>query len=331
VAVLGVIRGAGVLLLLSTFLGYVLVPLVEAVRRRVRVGRRRRPMSRRAALIAIYVVVFAVGWLVWHFSASRIATLVHVSAPAAVDRLFSGNVAAMDKLPIAIPGARRLLAYVEREVRSTFEELLAATHRTAWLAVAPIVAFALLTVAPGFRRSAERMLPHGHLRWRSGEYFRDVNSALAGYVRAQLAAGLIVGAACTVGFALLRLPFALPMGAAAGALEFVPGLGPVATLVMAASSAGHGAIAVVAFLGALRLAQDYIIYPRLIRRGMHLSTPVVILSLWGGAAIGGAAGVVVAIPVAGFLSVSLRHWREYRAIESVVRNHERQRSSETAP
>ncbi|HEV2985391.1 MAG TPA: AI-2E family transporter, partial [Vicinamibacterales bacterium] len=61
------------------------------------------------------------------------------------------------------------------------------------------------------------------------------------------------------------------------------------------------------------------IYPRLVRRGMHLSTLAVIVTIWGGAALAGAAGVILAIPVAGFLSVSLRHWREYRDIERLVR------------
>jgi hypothetical protein len=47
--------------------------------------------------------------------------------------------------------------------------------------------------APSFQRSALRVLPRGHLRWRGEEYLRDVNSALAGYVRAQTAAGVLVG------------------------------------------------------------------------------------------------------------------------------------------
>ena len=53
---------------------------------------------------------------------------------------------------------------------------------------------------------------------------------------------------------------------------------------------------------------------------MHLSTAVVVFSIWCGAALNGAAGVVLSIPVAGFLSVSLRHWREYRSIEQLVRS-----------
>jgi predicted PurR-regulated permease PerM len=52
---------------------------------------------------------------------------------------------------------------------------------------------------------------------------------------------------------------------------------------------------------------------------MHLSTPAVILTTWAGAATAGAGGVILAIPVAGLLSVSVRHWREYRDIEQLVR------------
>ena len=77
--------------------------------------------------------------------------------------------------------------------------------------------------------------------------------------------------------------------------------------------------AVIAFLVALRVLQDTLVYPRLIRKGMHLSTPALVLSLWTGAVLGGAGGVILALPVAGFLSVSLRHWRDYRLIEQLVK------------
>jgi predicted PurR-regulated permease PerM len=88
---------------------------------------------------------------------------------------------------------------------------------------------------------------------------------------------------------------------------------------MAAAESERHVLAVLAFLIVFRGVQDYVVYPRLIRRGMHLSSVAVIVSIWCGAALNGAAGVVLAIPVAGFLSVSFRHWREYRAIERLVR------------
>lgn len=325
------IEGGGVLLLLSFFFAYVLAPAVTALRKRLRVGGRRRPVSTAAAIALIYVMVFVPGALAWRHVEDGVSEWVRMTAPAAVDRLFrGGKFQPLEQIITDAPMSDRArviarqrleqaIDYLEREVRSTLDELIAAARHARWLVVAPIVAFVLLTAAPAFGRSALRVLPRGHLQWRGEEYFRDVNSAMAGYVRAQTAAAVIVGVECVAGFALLGIPSAVSVGVAAGVLELVPAIGPLTALIIAGTQAGNRVFAVIVYLAALRIVQDYVIYPRLIRHGMHLSTPAVILTIWAGAALAGAAGVVLAIPVAGFLSVSLRHWREYRAIERLVR------------
>ena len=111
---------------------------------------------------------------------------------------------------------------------------------------------------------------------------------------------------------------AISLGVLAGILELVPGIGPL-TVLLIATAQGDRVVGIVLFLTALRVVQDYVVYPRLIRRGMHLSTLAVILTVWTGAVVAGAPGVVIAIPVAGCLSVSMRHWREYRLIEQLVK------------
>jgi len=329
---LGAIQGGAVLLLLSVFLAHVLAPAVAALRRRVRIGRRQRPMSRPVAILLLYLVIFVPGVLAWRAAHDDTVHWVRVTAPAAVERLFSGgNFEPFERLIAKIPAqstvARRGLmvrlergvSYVEREARRTLNELIAAARYAEWLAVTPVLAFLLLTAAPGFRRSTLRVLPRGHLQWRAEEYLRDVNSALAGYVRAQAAAAVIVGVVCVTGFVVLGVPSAVSLGVAAGVLELVPAIGPLTALLVAGAQAGDRLLAVIVFLGALRIVQDYVIYPRLIRHGMHMSTLAVILTIWVGAVAAGAAGVILAIPIAGFLSVSYRHWREYRAIEQLVR------------
>ena len=329
---LGAIQGGAVLLLLSVFLAHVLAPAVAALRRRVRIGRRQRPMSRPVAILLLYLVILVPGVLAWRAAHDDTVHWVRVTAPAAVERLFSGgNFEPFERLIAKIPAlstvARRGLmvrlergvSYVEREARSTLNELIAAARYAEWLAVTPVLAFLLLTAAPGFRRSTLRVLPRGHLQWRAEEYLRDVNSALAGYVRAQAAAAVIVGVVCVTGFVVLGVPSAVSLGVAAGVLELVPAIGPLTALLVAGAQAGDRLLAVIVFLGALRIVQDYVIYPRLIRHGMHMSTLAVILTIWVGAVAAGAAGVILAIPIAGFLSVSYRHWREYRAIEQLVR------------
>lgn len=327
------IEGVIVLLLLSVFFAYLTAPVVAVIRQRVRLAPRQRPISKVAALAILYGNLVLVILLVWRLSADGISTWVHVTAPTAVDRLFTNARAEpLERLIAATPlkpatrtalktRLDQAIAYLEREIRSTLQEMIAAAPYALWLAATPIVAFILLSSAPAFQRSALRALPRGHLQWRGEEYLRDVNSALAGYVRAQTVAGLLVGVACVAGFVLLGLPSAVSMGVAAGVLELVPAIGPLTVMLVVATQAGDRVWAALLFLIVLRVVQDYLVYPRLVRRGIGLSTPAVILTIWAGAALAGAAGVIVAIPAAAFLSVSVRHWREYRDIERLVREH----------
>ena len=327
---LHVIEGAGVLLLLSVFFAYLLAPLVPPVRRRVRIGRRQRPISDAAAIGLLYIAIFVPGAFLWRLAEPAAKHWIAVTAPASVDRLFAaGSIGPMAGVIAHAPlpsrgrealtrGSGWVAAVLERGTRATLGELITAARYAAWLAVTPIVAFLLLTGAPAFQRSTLRVLPRGHLQWRVEEYLRDVNSALAGYVRAQAAAGLIVGSACVAGFLLLGAPSAISLGVLAGILELVPGIGPL-TVLLIATSQGDRVIAIVVFLALLRIVQDYVVYPRLIRRGMHLSMLAVILTVWIGAVLAQAPGVILSIPFAGFLSVSMRHWREYREIERLVR------------
>ena len=317
------------LLLLSFFFAYILAPALPPVRRRVRLDRRQRPISDAAAILLIYVVIFVPAGLLWRSSQASVRHWIAVTAPSHVDRLFAaGPIVPLDRAfahaPLSAAARERLTrvstwmaASLERHTRATLGELIEAARYARWLLITPVIAFLLLTGAPAFQRSALRVLPHGHLQWRFEEYLRDVNSALAGYVRAQAAAGLIVGLECVAGFLLLGIPSAISLGVLAGILELVPALGPLTTLLIATAQSEH-AVTTVLFLAMLRVVQDYVIYPRLIRHGMHLSTIAVIVTVWTGAVLAGAPGVILAIPAAGCLSVSVRHWREYRDIERLV-------------
>jgi len=326
-----VIRAGLILLLLAVFLAQLLAPAVNAVQRRV-LTRRRRPIARAWAIAAIYVTLGAAGGLSW-LALSRQMRGWARAAPLELERMIDAATrtgAELERLVGRLPlppaprraGARGVAQFfhdLSRDAHAAFADLNGARPLAWTLLVVPFVAFVLLNSAHGFRRSALRVLPHGHLQWRGEEYLRDVNSALAGYLRAQLAAGLIVGLSCLVGFSALGLSNAGALGAAAGVLELVPVIGPLIVGLIAVGQAGPGAAAVVTFLIALRVVQDYVVYPRLIRRGMHLPAVAVVLAVWIGAGLNGAAGVVLAIPAAGFLSVSLRHWRDYHAIEALVR------------
>ena len=187
-----------------------------------------------------------------------------------------------------------------------------------WLSTVPMVAFVLLTRWGAFRRSTTRVLPP-HLQWRSNELLRNLNHLLAAYTRAQALAALIVGLACWIGFAAIGLPYPGTLAMAAGLLEMVPLAGPIVVAITATAMAPGQAVPVLAFLAGWRVLQDYAIYPRLISRALHLRPYAVVAALWVGAVVGGLVGVCLAVPLVGVLQVTLRHWREYRDIENLVR------------
>ncbi len=327
------IEAGCILALLAVFFSYIVAPAIDRVSRRVRLGRRRRPLSRPWAILLVYLMLFAAGGLAWRLAAPLFEEWVRVTAPAAIERVFAAaeRDAVIEhfysRVPLpgsvkssAVQATTRFFGYVEAELRAALSDGIGAAPYARWLALPPVAAFLLLAYAPAFRRSALRLLPHGHLSWRGEEYLRDVNSALAGYVRAQLTAGVIIALECAAVFSLFHLPYAVSMGVVAGVLELVPVLGPLTAMLVAMGQAGQQAVPVVALLLAVRLVQDLVVYPRLVRHGMHLSSVAVIVVVWCGAALDGAAGVILAIPFAGFISVSVRHWREYLAIERLVRN-----------
>ncbi len=221
---------------------------------------------------------------------------------------------------------RHLTRGVEHEVRSLGTELAAIRALMPWLSTVPVVAFVLLTRWHRIKRTTTHMLPTPHLRWRGDEFLRNLDSVLAAYTRAQALSAVIVGSICWIGFAALGLPYPGTLALVAGLLEVLPLAGPIIAAVVAAAAAPDRVVGVLLFLAALRAVQDYVIYPRLIKRTLHLHPLAVVLAIWAGAALGGVIGVCLAIPLVGALKAALRHWREYREIELLVAS-ERERAA----
>lgn len=323
----------GVLLIafLSFFLAYLVAPATERLRYAAAPWRGRRPLSRGLSTLVIYGAIATATVPLWAFTGPKLNAAVgrmRVLVPEHTTR-FVEQLHATERwheafgLPASIneplgAATRRVTSSVESEARKVAAELVNIKGLVPWLAIVPVVAFLLLTRWHRFRCSTSRVLPTPHLRWRVDEFLRNLNMLLAAYTRAQSLSAVIVGVLCWVGFAALRLPYPGTLGLAAGLLELVPLAGPLVAAVVATSMAPDRPLAILGFLGVLRVVQDYLIYPRLISRALHLHPLAVVFAIWGGAGVGGLVGVCLAVPVVGTLQVTRRHWREYRDIEALV-------------
>ena len=324
------------LVVLSIFFAYLVAPLVDLVQRPIRVGKRERMMPRGLAIAIVYVVLFVGIGLAIYFLAPQLgaqfpefkkqATEYYKTITNTSDRLNQyfkqhrmpeGVVDTLNKTTL------NLIARGGELASAAFERMLGLIIFIPWLVLIPILSFFFLKDADSFRRSVLAMLPRGRLRWRGDEFFQDVNSTLAAYIRAQLTACVLIGVICSVGFALIGLPSPLVLGLIAGFCEFVPLVGPltvaILALVLALLHSGFGmAFVVLLFLGVLRIVEDYVIYPRIIGTGIHLHPLAVILAILAGAEIAGIAGIFLAIPVIAVLTVMYRHWLEHRGSETIA-------------
>jgi predicted PurR-regulated permease PerM len=329
------LRGVILLLLLSMLFTYLIAPLVEFLCRPVTRGRRPWAIPRPLAIAIVYLALFA-----------TVGVAGYVLLP-----LLGAQVTEFGRqIPSYIAYARdQLLAWqhfinpdhfpqgvretIDRTVARTvdaagdslshsFGDLLPVLGYLPWFILIPVVAFFWLKDGAAFRRNILLTLPRGRLRGRGAEVFEDINDALAAYMRAALLACLLVGVLCTIGFVLIGVPYALLFGVVAGLLEFIPLVGPLAvalgaTLVTSFHSINQ-ALWVLAFLVALRFAQDYVVFPRLVRRGIHMHPLGVILAVLSGAELAGMAGIFLAIPAVAVLSVMHRHLLEYRGSGGLV-------------
>jgi predicted PurR-regulated permease PerM len=182
-----------------------------------------------------------------------------------------------------------------------------------WFVLIPVLGFFFLKDGKALSTQFLSTLPAADLRYRVTIFLKDVSETLAAYIRAQLLACVIVGVIEGLGLRLLGLPYPLLFAVGAGLAEVIPLVGPstlgVIAMLVASFTSWHTAFLVFAFLAVYRIIHDYIIYPRLISRGVEIHPVVVILAALCGAELGGVTGLFLSVPVTALLIVCWRHWR----------------------
>lgn len=315
-------------LVLSMFFAYVIAPLVEVAQRPITFKGRSRHLPRGLAIGAVYLLLTgaltAGGALLWPSAAAQIDKAV-ASGPAYTDsfRVWErGWTRYYERLRIPLELRHSIdqsvLGAGEAAIgytRGLLLALIGVLSALPWLVLVPVLAFFMLKDAAVIRRTILTALPH-RVQLRGHRLFEELNATLAAYVRAQLIACVVVGVLSGVGFALLGNPYAVLLGVLAAVLEFIPLIGPlvvaVVAVVIAALHAPVLAVWTAVFLTVLRVVQDYVIYPRLIGRDIHLHPLVVILAVLAGVELDGIAGIFIAVPVVALVTVVARHWLEWR-------------------
>jgi predicted PurR-regulated permease PerM len=203
-------------------------------------------------------------------------------------------------------------SFVQTVLGSTTDVLGGVVSGITYLVLVPFVTFFFL-------REGGNIL-HSMIEWVPNAYFElvlnlihQVNGQIGGYIRGQLLAVSVVATLAVVGLSLIQMQYALVIGILAGLANMIPYLGPLigiftAGFVALASGGGLALVSkvVIVFL-AIQLIDNLFIQPTIIAKSVNLHPLVVLFAVMVGNQLGGGiVGMLLAVPVAGILKVSIQ-------------------------
>jgi predicted PurR-regulated permease PerM len=178
--------------------------------------------------------------------------------------------------------------------------------------VTPVVAFYLIYDWHRMIRTADSWIPV-HQRETVRQLARDVDAAIAGFVRGQTAVCLVLGSFYAVALTLSGLNFGLLIGLISGVITFIPYVGSMTGLMLALGVAvaqfwpQYSSILVV--LGIFLVGQfleGNLLSPKLVGESVGLHPVWLIFALLAFGYLFGFVGLLVAVPLAATIGVLVR-------------------------
>jgi predicted PurR-regulated permease PerM len=169
------------------------------------------------------------------------------------------------------------------------------------LALVPFFVFYIIIDFPGWRDSAEGLIPP-RFREPFSRLFDESGRILQSYVRGQILIGLIMSICYAVGFWALGVPAWAGIALISGMLNAIPYIGTILGILLAGSFtvANGGGIwdlaGVLGIFAAVQTLEAYVLTPRILGGRLNLHPMAVFLALLAGGKLFGFLGIILAIP-----------------------------------
>jgi predicted PurR-regulated permease PerM len=142
---------------------------------------------------------------------------------------------------------------------------------------------------------------------------RDIDLAIAGFVRGQTGVCLILGSFYALGLTLVGLNFGLLIGLVSGLITFIPYVGSMTGLVLATAVAvaqfwpsWTPILIVVGIFFAGQFIEGYVLTPKLVGRSVGLHPVWLMFSIFAFGYLLGFVGMLLAVPLAAAIGVVMR-------------------------
>ena len=138
----------------------------------------------------------------------------------------------------------------------------------------------------------------------------DATDRLAGFIAGNLVVSVAAAASSFLALKVIGAPYPAALALWIGVTDLVPVvgvfLGAIPAVAVTLVEAGQSpALAVAGFILVYQQLENYVIAPRVMRRTVDLSPPIVIISLMVGGSLAGMLGALLALPVAALVQLIL--------------------------
>ena len=291
---------------LALLFAYLLSPLVDALDRALPMKR-----TRTLALGLAYLIFLGVVVVVGIQIGSRVSEQLSGLSKRLPDMLTDVQ-QPTPAVPAAVNSAKdRLAAKLRTEFARRSNDLLNTLPQASlqflsvasglvYVVIVPILGFIFLKDGDVIRAHVLSLIEAGPMRTLADSLMEDIHLLLAHYMRALVILSLATFTAYSIFFTIMGVPFGVLLAVIAMCLEFIPTIGPVtaaAAIVAVAAVAGSHVLAILIFIVAYRMFQDYFLSPHLMGQGVELHPLLVLFGVFGGAEVAGIPGSFLSVPV----------------------------------
>jgi predicted PurR-regulated permease PerM len=279
--------------------------------------------SRGSAIALVYLILVAIFVSLLVLAAPKVAAEAQAlmsQAPQYVEKLkqgqFGRQIASQHGWVETYDRLQSVVVSHRDEIISTIQDLVLSAARTLqslwWLFLVPILAIFFLQDGRELGQKFIDSIEDPRNRKIVTAALQQMNSMLGDFLRAQVLLSALAVVVITSVLSLMRVPYALALGPAAGVLEFIPVVGPViggVLVITVAFLAGyHHLLIVFIFLLVWRGIQDYVSSPKILGDRLKLHPLLVMFGVLAGGEVAGVIGIFLSIPVLATLRILWDTW-----------------------
>lgn len=129
----------------------------------------------------------------------------------------------------------------------------------------------------------------------------EIHTTLSSFIGGQVLVCMYVGTSAYIVFRFLGIPYAIFLATIAGVMDIVPYVGPwigvFPAFILAWIISPQTALILAISIVIIQLIESYVVYPGIMGKNLHIHPVTIIFLLMFAGAIGGIAGMIVAMPL----------------------------------